>query len=148
MAHKDPVKHVRWNLFQKSFETYVLFSETFNFEKNCTLLFHVHFWIKLSSHGFIVIYDYYKDASIPLWKNINYWIWRSSKFKLGIILTDPLREKFPNTHFFFWSIFPVFSPSTGKYGPEKAPYRDTFLVVIFWENKLTSESFKSKFWSF
>ena len=27
---------------------------------------------------------------------------------------------------FFW---PVFSPDTGKYGPEKTPYLDTFAVV-------------------
>ena len=26
--------------------------------------------------------------------------------------------------------FPVFSPNTGKYGPEKTPYLDTFHVVI------------------
>ena len=25
--------------------------------------------------------------------------------------------------------FPVFSPNTGKYGPEKTPYLDTFRVV-------------------
>ena len=25
--------------------------------------------------------------------------------------------------------FPVFAPSTGKYGPEKAPYMDTFHAV-------------------
>ena len=28
---------------------------------------------------------------------------------------------------FFWS---VFSPNTGKYGPEKTPYLDTFHAVI------------------
>ena len=33
-----------------------------------------------------------------------------------------LREKCPNTDF-FWS---VFSPNTGKYGPEKTPYLDIF----------------------
>ena len=27
---------------------------------------------------------------------------------------------------FFWSVFPVFSLNTGKYGPEKIPYLDTF----------------------
>ena len=26
--------------------------------------------------------------------------------------------------------FPVFSPNTGKYGPEKTPYFDTFHAVI------------------
>ena len=30
------------------------------------------------------------------------------------------------------TIFPVFSPNTGKYGPEKTPYLDTFdaLVIV------------------
>ena len=36
-----------------------------------------------------------------------------------------MREKCPDTEF-FWS---VFSPNTGKYGPEKAPYLDTFHAV-------------------
>ena len=27
---------------------------------------------------------------------------------------------------FFWSVFRLFRPSTGKYGPEKAPYLDSF----------------------
>ena len=27
--------------------------------------------------------------------------------------------------------FPVFSPNTGKYGPEETPYLDTFRVVVF-----------------
>ena len=26
--------------------------------------------------------------------------------------------------------FPVFSPNTGKYGPEKTPYLDTFHAVL------------------
>ena len=30
---------------------------------------------------------------------------------------------------FFYSYFPVFSPNTGKYGPEKTPYLDTFHAV-------------------
>ena len=57
-------------------------------------------------------------------------------------LNLPLREKCPNTEFFLVDIFPhldciwrdtedlsVFSPNTGKYGPEKTPYLDTFYVV-------------------
>ena len=35
-----------------------------------------------------------------------------------------LREKCPNTEF-----FPIFSPKTGKYEPEKTPYLDTFHTV-------------------
>ena len=30
---------------------------------------------------------------------------------------------------YFWSYFPVFSPDTGKYGPEITPYLDTFYAV-------------------
>ena len=30
---------------------------------------------------------------------------------------------------FFGPYFPVFSPNTGKYGPEKTPYLDTFHAV-------------------
>ena len=53
-----------------------------------------------------------------------------------------LPEKCPNTEFFLARIFPhsdwirrntsylfVFSPNTGKYGPEKTPYLDTFHAV-------------------
>ena len=45
------------------------------------------------SHRFVVIYDYYKDTFIPLWKNIDYWIWSSPKFKLDKFLTDFMGEK-------------------------------------------------------
>ena len=54
----------------------------------------------------------------------------------------PLREKCPNTDFFLVRIFPhsdliwrdtpylsVFSPNTGKCGPQKSPYLDTFHAV-------------------
>ena len=54
-----------------------------------------------------------------------------------------LREKYPNTKFFLVRTFPhsdwirtdtsylsVFSPSAGKYGPEKTPYLDTFHGVL------------------
>ena len=37
-----------------------------------------------------------------------------------------MREKCPNTEFFSGPYFPVFSPNTGKYGPEKTLYSDTF----------------------
>ena len=37
-----------------------------------------------------------------------------------------LREKCPNTEFFLVRIF----PNTGKYGPEKTPYLDTFQTVF------------------
>ena len=53
-----------------------------------------------------------------------------------------LREKCPNTEFFLVRIFThsdgirrdteylsVFSLNTGKYGPEKTPYLDTFHAV-------------------
>ena len=31
---------------------------------------------------------------------------------------------------FCWSVFPVFSQNTGKYGPEENPYLDTFHAVL------------------
>ena len=40
-----------------------------------------------------------------------------------------LHEKCTNTEFFSGQYFPVFSPNTGKYGPEKTPYLDTFHAV-------------------
>ena len=42
----------------------------------------------------------------------------------------PLCEKYPNTEFFSGAYFPVFSPNTGKYGPGKTPYLDTFHAVF------------------
>ena len=37
-----------------------------------------------------------------------------------------LREKYPNTDFFYGPFFTVFGLNTGKYGPEKTPYLDNF----------------------
>ena len=37
-----------------------------------------------------------------------------------------LSEKCPNTEFFLVRIFMYSNSSTGKYGPEKSPYLDTF----------------------
>ena len=42
-----------------------------------------------------------------------------------------LREKCPNTEFFSGPYFPVFGLNTGKYGPEKTSYFNTFYAVIF-----------------
>ena len=39
-----------------------------------------------------------------------------------------LREKCPNAEF-FGPYFPLFSPNTGKYEPEKTPYLDIFHAV-------------------
>ena len=44
--------------------------------------------------------------------------------------TESLHEKCPNTEFFSGPYIPLFSPSTGKYGPEKTPCLDTFHAVI------------------
>ena len=70
--------------------------------------------------------------------------------------TYSLREKCPNTDFFFLvRIFPhidwirrdterylsVFSPNTGNYGPEKTPYLDTFHTV----NVLIEKQFLSSY---
>ena len=40
------------------------------------------------------------------------------------------REKCPNTKFFLVRVSLFFGLNTGKYGPEKTPYLDTFHVVI------------------
>ena len=44
-----------------------------------------------------------------------------------------MHEKCPSTEFFSGLYFPAstFSPNTGKYGPEEAPYLDTFHKVKF-----------------
>ena len=46
------------------------------------------------------------------------------------ILSAILREKCPNMEFFSGSYFPVFGLNTGKYGPEKTSYLDTFQAVL------------------
>ena len=51
--------------------------------------------------------------------------------------TESLHEKCPNTEFFSGPYIPLFSPSTGKYGPEKTPCLDTFHAVI--EEGLTND---------
>ena len=35
--------------------------------------------------------------------------------------------------------FPVFSPNTGKYEPEKAPFLDTFHAVKYFQTSLANE---------
>ena len=48
--------------------------------------------------------------------------------------------------------FPVFSPNTGKYGPKKTTYLDTFHAVKILENlgkkRLQHSSFTVNFWNF
>ena len=70
--------------------------------------------------------------------------WQRYSVQRGELLNSiySLREKCPNTEFFLVRIFPhsdwirrdtsylsVFSPNTGKYGPEKTPYLDNFHAV-------------------
>ena len=79
------------------------------------------------------------------------WIWRDTLILLDRICKKmtrkPLREKCPNTELFLVRIYCirteygeilrysdtlfVFSPNTGKYGPEITPYLDTFRAVVF-----------------
>ena len=49
-----------------------------------------------------------------------------SSSQLKISMLRPLREKCPSIEF-TWS---VFMPSTGKYGPQKSLYLDTFHAVV------------------
>ena len=64
-------------------------------------------------------------------------------FNYGIYVVNqvtvkPLVKEKLNMHYvksiqiqsYFWFVFPVFSPNTGKYGPEIAPYLDTFHTVM------------------
>ena len=51
--------------------------------------------------------------------------------KLYYPLDSSLCENLPNTEFLLVLFFPVFSPSTEKYGPEKTSYLDTFYAVVF-----------------
>ena len=44
--------------------------------------------------------------------------------------SNSLREKCPNTEFFLVQYLTVFGQNTGKYGPEKTPYMDTFHEMI------------------
>ena len=55
-----------------------------------------------------------KTNTCESWK-FDYTAWKV--FKCGVISVPYL---------------PVFSPNTGKYGPEITPYLDTFHVVIKW----------------
>ena len=62
----------------------------------------------------------------------------------------PLREKRQNTEFFLVRIILYygntgFSPNTGKYGPEKTPYLDTFHAGSFELDMLWGNGF---FWCF
>ena len=62
----------------------------------------------------------------PLKKLENLWFSGDQNEKLGRKLQ---REKCANTEFFSGPYFPAFRPNTGKYGPEKVPYLDTFHAV-------------------
>ena len=46
-----------------------------------------------------------------------------------VLFNLALPEKCPNTEFFSGPYFPVFIPNTGKCGPGKTPYLDTFYAV-------------------
>ena len=48
---------------------------------------------------------------------------------LKIIIGPGVISFSPNTEFFLVRYFSVFNPITGKYGPEKTPYLDTFHTV-------------------
>ena len=48
-----------------------------------------------------------------------------------------LHEKCPKYRVISGPYFPVFSPNTGKYGPEITPYSDTFHAVSVSGEKLS-----------
>ena len=47
---------------------------------------------KISSHCFLITYDYYKSTFIPLWKNIDCWICSSPSFKSGKFSNECLQK--------------------------------------------------------
>ena len=52
-----------------------------------------------------------------------------------LFLSPALREKCPNTEFFSVLYFPIFSPYTGKYGPEKLRIRILFTQCRYYHQK-------------
>ena len=67
------------------------------------------------------------------WKNLGYAL-RGRQEETSAMKWNKVSWKCPNMEF-FWSVFSLslavsaFSPSTGKYGPEKNPYLETFHEV-------------------
>ena len=66
--------------------------------------------------------------TIEYWKNL----WYS--------VSIALREKCPNMELFLIPYFSVFRLNTGKYGPEKSPYSDTFHTVLETAVKILSQT--------
>ena len=57
---------------------------------------------------------------------LGYWKIRGVSFSFTFII---IARKISKYGVFSVPYFPVFSPNTGKYGPEKTPYLDTFYTV-------------------
>ena len=53
----------------------------------------------------------------------------TNKIISNFLTTRTLREKYPYSEF-FWSVFSRIREYTGKYGPGKTPYLDTFHAVL------------------
>ena len=83
----------------------------------------------------------------PIYSIVKYACWKNGEALLSHKLS--LRQKCPNTEFFLLRVFlhldwirrdtkylypSVFSPNSGKYGPEKTPYLDTFHTVFTTNN--------------
>ena len=110
---------------------------------------NVHFYLDLFLHGssssFGKHWWYQQRYHELLGQKFASFIW-CIKARLNLNGTErlALREKCPNTKFFLVRMFLysgwirrlttwtfVFSPNAEKYGPEKAPYLDTFHAVLF-----------------
>ena len=121
-------------------------------ERNFNILVYEKIWNKLRAHARGLL----RTSSVL----INYFLHYFLYFTKGCITT--LRKKYPNTEFFLVLIFPhlefvrrdtkylsVYSLNAGKYGPEKAPYLDTFHAVQVFDRVLnTPQHALNKTWSF
>ena len=111
----------------------------------------------LKQHTTCKFIDWYSDIDVCLWVSLSFiekfFLYNTSGdcfkihpfvFSIGNIVVDALREKCPNTELILVRIvthsgwirrdteyLSVFSPNTGKYGPEITPYLDTFHTVMF-----------------
>ena len=103
-------------------------------------------WTRMHSHGVLndAVADIFADWELyPTFFWYNFQAVAYFPFvPCNVSLELPLREKCPNTEFFWVRIFlhsdwirrdtpylSVFSPNVGKYEPKKTPYLDTFHAV-------------------
>ena len=134
---------INWELDYGKIEQYWVLLVVLSFLSlpNIILLFPLY--ARCSSTILKFIQDFLKLTLFPSSFDISF---HFSSFDISFhffqIIVFTLREKCPNTEFFLVRIFPhldwiwrdteylsVFSPTSGKYGPQKTPHLDTFHAV-------------------